>query len=133
MLLSHHRKRKLISSQVLDQMILVQKRILPHPLVASSFMHHQVLQVDYGCIFWLLLANQNRWMGHVEVAENCWVFIGKEPSDNSAHEAAKEGRLSVEVGWESFQDFYPNFRGRLACQLKSNDEQITFQFPLPNL
>lgn len=65
--------------------------------------------------------------------ENCWVFIGKEPSDNSAYEAAKEGRWSGEVGWENFQDFNPNFRGRLACHLKSNDEQITFQFPLPNL
>ncbi len=69
MLLSHRRKRKLISSQVLDQMIFVQKRILPHPLVASSFMHHQVLHVDFGCISRLLLPIQNRWMGHVEVAE----------------------------------------------------------------
>lgn len=70
MLLSHHRKKKLISSQVLDQMICVQKRILPHPLVASSFMHHhQVLHVDSGCIFRLLLPIQNRWMGHVEVGK----------------------------------------------------------------
>ena len=68
-LLSHRRKRKLISSQVLDQMICVQKRILPYPLVAFSFMHHQVLHVDSGCIFWLLLPNQNRWMGHVEVGK----------------------------------------------------------------